>query len=420
MNPYDPITDTDTDADAQPLLRPTSIGGLRLPNRVVMAPLTRARATDADLTPTDLHAAYYGQRAAAGLIVSEGVWVGEQAIGFGGVPGLYTERQAAAWSRVTGLVHALGGRIVAQLWHTGAVSHPDHLAGALPAGPSAVNPYESVHTPYGREETVTPRAMTSADIDRTIAAYAAAAGHARRAGFDGVEIAANGVYLLAQFLNRRLNRRTDGYGADPGRLLLDVTDAVSAAWSAHRVGVRLSPYWTAADRPASAPAHGACPSYPYTADARTLADYDAVVAALSGRRVGYLHLRGRAPGGPGARPDAAAFARYRRLFDGPLIANHGFGRESGNAIVEAGVADAVSFGRPFIANPDLVSRFALGLGLAEGDRGTHYGGAERGYVDYPIWAGEGAGAEAGDGAGSTCYRRSGGPGAPLSQGPDTL
>ncbi|MEV0264936.1 alkene reductase [Streptomyces sp. NPDC050617] len=431
MDPHTPST------DVQPLLRPMSIGGLRLPNRVVMAPLTRARVTNTDLAPTDLHAAYYGQRATAGLIVSEGVWVGEQAIGFGGVPGLYTEGQAAAWSRVTGLVHALGGRIVAQLWHTGAVSHPAHLGGALPAGPSAVNPYETVHTPYGREETATPRAMTSADIDRTIAAYGAAAGHARRAGFDGVEIAANGVYLIAQFLNRRLNRRTDGYGTDPGRLLLDITDAVSAAWSAHRVGVRLSPYWTAADRPPSAPSHGA---YPYTADARTLADYDAVVAGLSRRRVGYLHLRGRAPDGPGARPDASAFAefaRYQRLFDGPLIANHGFDRESGNAIVEAGAADAVSFGRPFIANPDLVSRFALGLGLAAGDRSTHYSGAERGYVDYPIWAGAGAGGGAGAGAGvgggagggagagaegarSTCYRRSGGPGAPLSQGPDTL
>ncbi|MEV0281775.1 alkene reductase [Streptomyces sp. NPDC050610] len=444
MNPHDQHTEPHRHRP-QPLLRPTRIGGLQLPNRVVMAPLTRARATNADLTPTDLHAAYYGQRATAGLIISEGVWVGEQAIGFGGVPGLYTERQVAAWSRVTGLVHALGGRIVAQLWHTGANSHPDHLGGALPAGPSAINPHETVHTPHGRKETLTPRAMTSADIARTIAAYGAAAGRARRAGFDGVEIAANGAYLLAQFLNRRLNHRTDGYGTDPARLLLDVADAVSAAWRADRVGVRLSPYWTAADRPPSSPSHGA---YPYTADARTLADYDAVVAELGRRRVGYLHLRGRAPSRPGAAPERAEFARYRQLFDGPLIANHGFDRESGNAIVEAGVADAVSFGRAFIANPDLVSRFALGHEPAAGDRSTHYSGAERGYVDYPAWAGmgpdkepdkgsdkersgdrrAGRGAMASTGQDTMAPRRGrqpaeacyGGPGARLSQGPDTL
>ncbi|MEU7045502.1 alkene reductase [Streptomyces varsoviensis] len=380
MDPHHPNT------DVQPLLRPMSLGELRLPNRVVMAPLTRARATNPELVPTELHAAYYGQRAAAGLIVGEGVWVGEQAIGFGGVPGLHTERQVAAWRQVTGLVHALGGRIVAQLWHAGAVSHPDHLGGALPLGPSAINPHETVHTPYGREETVTPRAMTGADIERTIEAYAAAAGNARRAGFDGVEIAANGIYLLAQFLNRRLNRRTDRYGADPARLPLDVVDAVSAAWSARRVGVRLSPYWTAADRPPSAPP---CGAYPYTADARTLADHDALVAELGRRRIGYLHLRGRAPGAGGRAHAArfAEFARYRRLFDGPLIANHGFDRAGGNAIIEAGIADAVSFGRPFIANPDLVSRFALGHETAASDRATHYGGGERGYVDYPVWAG---------------------------------
>ena len=366
--------------EPQALLRPLCLGDLRLPNRVVMAPTTRARADNEGRVPTDLHAAYYAQRASAGLLIAEGAWVSERAIGFRCVPGLYTERQEAAWSRVTGVVHALGGRITAQLWHAGANSHPDHLGGALPAGPSAVNPHEISRTAAGRRETLTPREMTSADIDIAIADYAAAAARARRAGFDGVEIAANGTYLIAQFLNQRLNRRGDGYGgAHRGRLLLEIVDAVAAAWDGRRVGVRLSPYWTVRDVPYR---RG---GYPYTADDQTLADYDGLVAELSERPVAYLHLRGRAPGAPGAVPDFDEFARYRKLFGGPLIANHGFARETGNAIIEAGVADAVSFSRLFIANPDLVSRFALGHELAAGDRSTHYSGGARGYVDYPIW-----------------------------------
>jgi N-ethylmaleimide reductase len=327
--------------------------------------------------PTDLQAAYYAQRASAGLIIAEGAWVSGRAIGFRCVPGIHTERQEAAWSRVTGVVHAMGGRIVAQLWHAGSNSHPDHLGGALPAGPSAVNPQEISRTPAGRRETLTPRAMTSADIDAAIADYASASACARRAGFDGVEIAANGTYLIAQFLNRRLNRRNDGYGSHRGRLLLEVVDAVAAAWEGRRVGVRLSPYWTVRDLP---PRSG---DYPYNADSQTLADYDGLVAELSERPVAYLHLRGRAPGAPGAAPDAGEFARYRTLFGGPLIANHGFARDTGNAIIEAGAADAVSFSRLFIANPDLVSRFALGHELAADDRGTHYSGGVAGRRSIP-------------------------------------
>jgi N-ethylmaleimide reductase len=329
------------------LLRPACLRDLRLPNRVVMAPTTRARATNEALTPTELHAAHYGQRASAGLIIAEGAWVSERAIGMSSVPGIYTGRQAAAWRRVTGVVHALGGRIVLQLWHAGAMA---------------------------------PRAMTGADIAATIADFGAAAGHARRAGFDGVEIAANGTHLISRFLNPRLNDRADGYGADRGRLLLEIIDAAAGAWDGPRVAVRLSPYWTVRDRSAAEPRSG---DYPYTADDRALAGYDAVVAELSRHPLAYLHLRGRAPAAPGAAPDLAEFARYRRLFDGPLIANHGFDRASGNAAIEAGIADAVSYARLFIANPDLVSRFALGHEVAEGDPGTRYRGGARGYVDYP-------------------------------------
>ncbi len=365
----------------QPLLRPWCLDDLRLPNRVVMAPTTRARAANEALVPTGLHAAYYAQRASAGMIIAEGVWVSEHAIGFRCVPGIYSGAQVAAWRQVTSVVHALGGRIAAQLWHAGANSHPDLRGGELPAGPSAVNPGEICRTPGGRTQTLTPREMTAADIEAAVADYAAAAAGARRAGFDAVEIAANGTYLIAQFLNPRLNHRGDGYGRHRGRLLLEVVDAVASAWDGQRVGVRLSPYWTISDRSGGPPVHG---EYPYAADERTLAAYDGLVAELAERPVAFLHLRGRAVSG-GSEPVLDEFARYRKIFGRTLIANHGFGRESGNAIIGAGIADAVSFSRLFIANPDLVSRFALGHELAASDPATHYSPGVRGYLDYPVW-----------------------------------
>lgn len=366
------MSTTPVTALGQPLLRRADLAGLPLPNRVVMAPATRARAANDGLVPTEMHAAYYGQRAAAGLIITEGAWVGERAIGFPGVPGIYSQEQIAGWRRVTDVVHALGGRIVVQLWHTGAASHPDHLGGVLPAGPSAIDPLEKSYTPSGFKDTVTPRAMTVADIRGTIADYREAAANARRAGFDGVEIHALGAHLIPQFLNPRLNRRSDAYGAGRAgrrRLLLDIIDAVAEPWHGERVGVRLSPYWTGGR---------------FTADDRTLADYDELVTELNDRPVAYLHLRGRELAAPGAAPDFDAFARFRRRFTGPLIANLGFDRDSGNAVIEAGIADAVSFAAHFIANPDLVARFALGREPATGDPATYYIGGAGGYVDYPV------------------------------------
>ncbi len=344
--------------DLRPLLRPVTLGGLELPNRVVMAPATRCRADPATLTVTDRHAAYYAQRASAGLIVAEGTWVSEQAAGgYPDVPGIYSTAQVAAWHRVTSLVHAVGGRIVLQLWHTGAGFGP---------GPA-------------------PSAMTAADLRAVVRDFGTAAGHARQAGFDGVEVAANGTYLLAQSLHPRLNRRRDGYGADRGRLLREVADAVASAWDGpERTGVRLSPYWTIRDEPRAGSRPG---QYPFTADEETLATYDDAVTALSASELGYLHLRGPAPATPGGPPDTEAVARYRKLFGGALVANHGYEAGSGDALVEAGRADAVSFAARFIANPDLVSRLALGHELAEADRGTYYRGGDRGYVDYPIWSG---------------------------------
>lgn len=337
------------------LLTPARLDGWCLPNRVVVAPTTRARVPGG--VPGDLQAAYYAQRAGAGLIVAEGTWVSERAAGFSNVPGVYTEAQVGGWRRVTDVVHALGGRIVLQLWHTGAVSHPDFL-GERPAGPSAVNPDEPVYLPSGRCRTGTPRAMSAAEIRATVADYGTAAENARRAGFDGVEIAANGVYLLAQFLHPRLNHRTDDYGGSPADRRRLLAEVVAAAAAHGRVGVRLSPWWTGGL---------------FTVDDALRAEYAELVAGLA---VDYLHLRG-----PDTGPDFAAFARYRELFDGLLIVNNGFDRETGDAVIEAGIADAVSYARHFVANPDLVTRFALGQPLEAGDPATYYGGGAAGYVE---------------------------------------
>ncbi|SOD64353.1 N-ethylmaleimide reductase [Streptomyces zhaozhouensis] len=357
--------------DVQPLLRPVRLGALRLPNRVVMAPMTRARADNEELAPTALHAAYYAQRAGAGLIVSEGTWVSDDAIGFVHVPGIYTDAQIAGWARTTEAVHSAGGRIVSQLGHAGAVSHPDHHGGRLPAGPSAINPRETAFTPDGPKESVTPRAMTAAEIAGTIDAFRQAAANALRAGFDGLEIHAQVSHLVAQFLNPRLNRRTDAYGGSAekrARFLLDVVDAVSGVWGADRVGVKLSPYWN------GGPA--------FAADAEQLADYDRLLGRLDDSGLAYLHLLGPEPG-TGTDDALTAFTRYRSHYRGAIVANLGLTRASGNELLERRLADAVSFGAPFIANPDLVDRFAQGHPLAVANRDTYYAGGPRGYTDYP-------------------------------------
>ncbi|MFE6522385.1 alkene reductase [Streptomyces sp. NPDC057794] len=369
------MSDPTSASGTQPLLQPVRLGALELPNRVVMAPMTRSRAANAELVPTALHATYYTQRASAGLIVSEGTWVSPDAIGFIHVPGIYTEAQTAAWAEVTASVHAAGGRIVSQIGHVGAVSHPDHLGGRLPAGPSAINPQEMSFTPGGPKETVTPRALTAAEIATTIDSYRQAAANALRAGFDGLEIHAQASHLVAQFLNPRLNQRTDAYGGSSdkrARFLLDIVDAVSGVWGGDRVGVKLSPYWR------SEPA--------FTADAEVLADYDLLLERLGDTELAYLHLLGPEPGS-GTDDTLTAFTRFRAHYRGSVIANLGFTQASGNEILERGLADAVSFGAPFIANPDLVERFAHGHPLAAGDRDTYYAGGAEGYTDYPAVTG---------------------------------
>ena len=230
----------------QPLLQPYRMGEYQLANRVVMAPLTRSRATNPDLVPTELHARYYAQRASAGLIITEGTWISRDAVGWHDVPGLFTDAQVRGWSAVTDAVHREGGVIFAQLWHTGSSSHPDFFAGTAPLAPSAVNPGVSSPTPSGNKPTVTPRAMTRDDIRTTISDYATAAANAMRAGFDGVQLQAGFNYLISQFLNPRTNVRTDAYGGsieNRARLLFDVLDAVGERIDIGRVGVKAGPAW---------------------------------------------------------------------------------------------------------------------------------------------------------------------------------
>jgi N-ethylmaleimide reductase len=355
----------------QPLLQPVRLGSLELANRVVMAPMTRARAQNAELAPTDLHATYYAQRAGAGLIVTEGTWVSADAVGFINVPGVYSEAQTAGWAKVTEAVHAAGGQIVSQLGHVGAVSHPDHLGGRLPAGPSAVNPGEMSFTPNGPKDTLTPRAFTAAEIAATIADYRHAAENARRAGFDGQELHAQGSHLIPQFLNPRLNQRTDAYGGSSekrAQFLLDVLDAVSEVWGSDRVSVKFSPYYAGGTA--------------FTMDEEMLADYDQLFKKLNDNNLAYLHLLGS----PGTLEERiTVFSRYRAHYQGRIVANLGFTQALGNEILEHGIVDAVSFGAPFIANPDLVQRFAQGHPLAESDRATYYAGHAEGYTDYPAF-----------------------------------
>ncbi|MGW4087369.1 alkene reductase [Streptomyces sp. NPDC004822] len=368
------MSDQTSAPGTQPLLRPVQLGALELPNRVVMAPMTRARATNAALAPTELHATYYAQRAGAGLLVSEGTWVNREAIGYIHVPGIYTDEQTDGWARVTESVHAAGGRIVSQIGHLGAASHPDHQGGRLPVGPSAVNPQEMSFTADGPKDTVTPRALTGAEIAATVRDYRKAAANALRAGFDGLEIHAQGSHLIAQFLNPRLNQRTDAYGGTSekrAQLLLDIVEAVSEVWGGERVAVKLSPYWN------TGPA--------FTADAEALADYDLLLKRLGDSDLAYLHLVGPAPG-THTDDTFTAFSRFRGHYRGAVVANLGFTQATANELLERRLADAVSFGEPFIANPDLVDRFAHGHPLADGDRDTYYGGGAEGYTDYPTAA----------------------------------
>ena len=368
--------DRTTAEETQPLLRPYQMGRYLLANRVVMAPLTRCRATDPDLAPTDLHARYYAQRASAGLIITEGTWISRDAVGWHDVPGLFTDAQVRGWSAVTGAVHREGGVIFAQLWHTGSTSHPDFFAGTAPLAPSAVNPGLSSPTPSGNKPTVTPRAMTRDDIRATINDYAVAATNAMRAGFDGVQLQAGFSYLVGQFLNPRTNVRTDAYGGsipNRARLLFDVLDAVGDRIDIHRVGVKAGPAWAERGE--------------FVSTADTLATTEYVVDRLNEYRLAHWLLMGAmadlSGGSLSALQGDGMFCYFRPRYRGTLIANVGMTRERGNQLIGGGLADLVAFGETFIANPDLPARFAALAPIARSDRALHYAPGPHGYTDYP-------------------------------------
>jgi N-ethylmaleimide reductase len=357
------------------LFQPIRLGDIELPNRIAMASMSRARTENPGLVPTSLQAEYYRQRVSAGLILSEGTWPSPEAIGAVHVPGLFTKEQAEGWKRITDAVHEAGGRIVVQLGHTGAASHPDLLGGSLPFGPSAVSVNVPVFTPSGFQVSPVPRPMTLDDIARTIEDYARATKLAQDAGFDGAELHGSVGYLIPEFLNDRFNLREDSYGGsveNRARLPLDILAAMISEWKPSRIGLKLSPAVTMGDLQPTA---------------QTLPTYEYLIQKVSDLRIAYLQLMD----GPGDLDGTAVEAlssgssrHFRNFYAGPIIANGGLDKSSAVALIHSGAADVVAFGTPYLANPDLVERLRDNLPLAPvPPKETWYAGGSEGYADYP-------------------------------------
>lgn len=352
------------------LFSPVKLGVISLNNRVVMAPLTRNRAGEGGV-PQPINAAYYEQRASAGLIISEATPISAMAHGYPALPGIYTDAQVAGWKKVTDAVHAKGGKIVIQLWHVGRISHPSLLPNNVaPVAPSAIKPAGQAFTYQGLVDYVEPRALRADELPSIVADYVHATKCALAAGFDGVEVHSANGYLLDQFLRDGSNQRTDNYGGsfeNRARLLMEVTQAVVTVAGADRVGVRLSPVNPFNDMKDSNP--------------QALFNY--VTESLNQFSLAYLHVvEGGIHGGGIADP--FDFDAMRKLFKGAYIANLSYDKARGNAAIASGHADAVAYGVPFIANPDLVERFKADAPLNEADSSSFYGGSEKGYTDYPL------------------------------------
>jgi 2,4-dienoyl-CoA reductase-like NADH-dependent reductase (Old Yellow Enzyme family) len=359
---------------AHTLLQPFHLGDLTLPNRVVMAPLTRSRA-GRERIPNATMAEYYVQRSSAGLIISEATTISEQANGWLESPGIYTDEMEAGWRQVTAAVHAAGGRIFLQLWHMGRASHSDFHGGGLPVSASAVKiAGDGIYTPRGKQPYETPRPLATAEIAGVVADYRRAAARARAAGFDGVEIHAANGYLIDQFLQSKTNLRTDDYGGSVekrARFLWEVVEAVSAEWPAHRVGVRISPNGVFNDMGSP--------------DFRE--QFTHVATMLDRCSLAYLHVMDGLAFGFHQLGEAMTLAEFRRVFSGPLMGNCGYTLDSAEQAIAAGAADLIAFGRPFISNPDLVERLRHGWPLAEpADMAAWYSptGAA-GYTDFPAY-----------------------------------
>ncbi|HET9106586.1 MAG TPA: alkene reductase [Steroidobacteraceae bacterium] len=347
------------------LFDPLKAGDLLLPNRILMAPLTRSRA-GATRTPNALMAEYYAQRACAGLILSEATVVTPMGVGYADTPGIWSPEQVAGWKQVTRAVHAAGGRMFLQLWHVGRISHPLFLDGKTPVAPSAIAPAGNVSLVRPPTPFVTPRALEREEIPQIVAAFARGAQNAELAGFDGVELHGANGYLLDQFLQDSTNRRDDDYGGpieNRARLLLEVTDAAISVWGPGRVGVHLAP---------RGDAHS-------MGDSDRAATFGYVARELGRRRIAFICARehvGTDSLGP----------QLKAAFGGVYIANEQFTRQSAQEALDSGRADAVAFGKLFIANPDLPARFLRGAGLNAPRPDTFYAGGASGYTDYPALA----------------------------------
>ncbi|MEW6560575.1 MAG: alkene reductase [Pseudomonadota bacterium] len=358
------------------LLTPLQLGALQLPNRVVMAPLTRSRARQPGDIPGEMNARYYAQRASAGLIVSEATQISRQGQGYAFTPGIYTDDQVAGWKMVTDAVHAAGGRMAMQLWHVGRISHHQlQENGQAPVAPSAIRSETGesfVVLPEGpkRVPCDMPRALETAEIPGIIADYRHAAQRAMQAGFDMLELHSANGYLLQQFLSTNTNQRTDGYGGsleNRARIVLEAIDALIEVAGADRVGVRISPHFIRHD----------------IKDEQTEEIHLYLAREFNRRSIAYIHIAEPDwAGGPALSEDFRK--KLRAGYSGSIIVCGNYTRESAEARLASGLADAVAFGRPFIANPDLVARFEQGAPLNKPNPATFYGGGEEGYTDYPL------------------------------------
>jgi 2,4-dienoyl-CoA reductase-like NADH-dependent reductase (Old Yellow Enzyme family) len=345
------------------LFDPIKVGSLELPNRIIMAPLTRSRAVGAGRVPNALMAEYYAQRASAGLILSEATSVSPMGVGYADTPGIWSAAQVDGWKHVTGAVHAAGGRIFLQLWHVGRISDPLFLDGGLPVAPSALQPQGHVSLVRPAKPYVTPRALALEEIPGIVAAYRKGAENARKAGFDGVEIHGANGYLLDQFLQDSTNQRTDAYGGsieNRARLMLEVTDACIAVWGADRVGMHLAPRRDVHDMGDSTP----------------LETFGYVARELGKRGIAFICARE-------AIGDDRLGPQLKRIFGGVYIANEKLTKDSAEQLLTSGDADAVAFGQWFIANPDLPERLKRDAPLNAPRPDKFYGPHAEGYTDYP-------------------------------------
>lgn len=344
------------------LFDPIQLGDISLPNRIIMAPMTRCRASEGRI-PNALMAEYYTQRATAGLIISEATSVTPMGVGYPRTPGIWSDEHVEGWKLVTNAVHQAGGRIVLQLWHVGRISDPVYLDGHLPVAPSAIAAKGNVSLVRPPRAFVTPRALEREEIPGVIAAYRQGAERAQHAGFDGIEVHGGNGYLPDQFLQSSTNQRTDDYGGrveNRARLMLEITDAALSVWGAGRVGVHLAPRCDAHDMGDQDPA----------------ATFGYVAQALSARGIAFICTREHVQA-PALTP------ALKKAFGGTLIANEQFTQETAQQALQQGGGDAIAFGQAYIANPDLVARFRVHAPLNELDTATMYGAEPKGYTDYP-------------------------------------